>query len=144
MATTTPVAGESPKGEPAPRSGGLGAGAVASPTAGEAPTVKLVVEAPCCNSVRTCRDTNKYVINVAEKSIIAEIPAVRCYRGVERIYEIEIEKGKLSGVVVVEHYVSNRGVHRLYFEYPKEVPAKVVEIVRELLGLTEVRKIVVR
>jgi len=44
VATTTPVAGESPKGEPAPSERGLGAGAVASPTAGGAPTVRWVSE----------------------------------------------------------------------------------------------------
>ena len=38
MAAGTPGVGESPSVVPAPRSGGLGAGAVGSPTAGGAPT----------------------------------------------------------------------------------------------------------
>jgi len=78
------------------------------------------------------------------REIITEIEAVRCYRGVERLYEIEVDEEKMSDVVIVEHYVSNRGVHRLYFEHLKEPPADVINIVKEILGLTEVRKIVVR
>ena len=103
--------------------------------------MKLIVKAPCCYSRRTCMDTNKYVINAAEKAIIAEIPAVRCYRGVESVYEIEVEKEKIGSIVVLEHYVSNRGVHRLHFEYPKEPTEEMIEVVKELLGLREVRKL---
>jgi len=106
--------------------------------------VKLTIKAPCCSSVRTCRDTVKYVIDVEKREVIKEIPAVRCYRGVERIYEIEIAEEKASKIVVIEHYVSNRGVHYLYFEYPREPPVDVVSIVKEVLGLREVRKVVVR
>ena len=115
-----------------------------SPTAGEAPTVKLVVRAPCCSSARECRFRTKYVINVAEKAIIAEIPVVRCYRGVERLYEIEIEKEKVSSIAIVEHYISNRGVNYITFEYPREPTEEVVDAVKELLGLREVRKLVIR
>ena len=42
MAAATPGVGESPESKPSPRSGGLGEGAVASPTAGEAPTVRWI------------------------------------------------------------------------------------------------------
>ena len=106
--------------------------------------MRLLVKAPCCSSVRTCRDTVKYVIDTKTKEVIAEIPAVRCYRGLQKIYEIEVAEEKMNDIVVVKHYVSNRGVHRLYFEHLKEPPADVINIVKEILGLTEVRKIVVR
>jgi len=104
----------------------------------------LVVRAPCCYSRRTCWDTKKYVINIAERSIIAEIEAVRCARGIERLYEIEVAEEKASSVVVVEHYVSNRGVNYLYFEYPKEPSPEIVDAVKEILGLKEMRKIIVK
>ena len=123
-----------------------------SPTAGEAPTeiqmngetMRLLVEAPCCGSRRQCLDTNKYIIDVSEKRIIETIPAVRCNRGLQRIYEVEIAKEKANSVVIVEHYISNRGVNYLYFEIPRTPTPEIMSIVREILGLTEVRKIVVR
>jgi len=106
--------------------------------------MRLVVKAPCCYSVRTCWDTRKYVVDVETKEVIEEIPAVRCNRGVERVYEIEVAEEKASNVVVVEHYVSNRGVNYLYFEYPKEPSPEIVDAVKEILGLKEVRKIIVK
>ena len=104
----------------------------------------MVVKAPCCYSRRTCWDTWKYVIDVETKEVIEKIPAVRCKRGVERFYEIEVTEEKASSVVVVEHYISNRGVHRLYFEYPETPTPDIIDIVREILGLKEVRKLVVK
>jgi len=93
--------------------------------------------------VRTCRDTVKYVVDIERKKVIAEIEAVRCYRGIERYYEVEVEEKK-DTIVVVEHYVSNRNVHYLRFEYPKEPSSEVLRIVKEILGLIETVKLVVR
>ena len=106
--------------------------------------VKLVVRAPCCSSRRTCLDTNKYVINIAERNIIAEIPATRCYRGIEQLYEIEIAEEKVNDIAIVEHYISNRGVHYLTIEYPETPTPDIVDTVKEVLGLREMRKIIVK
>jgi len=103
--------------------------------------MKLIAKAPCCYSRRTCWDTKKYVIDLKAREIITEIEAVRCYRGVERLYEIEVDEEKMSDVVIVEHYVSNRGVNYLRFEIPRTPTPEIVDAVKELLGLREVRKL---
>jgi len=104
--------------------------------------MKLLVRAPCCTSRRTCMDTAKYIIDLGKKEIIEVIPAVRCHRGLEKVYEIEVEA--TDSIAIVEHYTSNRGVNYLYFEYPKEPSPEIVDAVKEILGLKEMRKIIVK
>ena len=108
--------------------------------------MRLLVRAPCCTSRRTCMDTAKYIIDLGKKEIIEVIPAVRCRRGLEKVYEIEIAEENVNDIAVVEHYVSNRGVHYLTIEYP-ETPTPtpdIVDTVKEVLGLREMRKIIVK
>jgi len=106
--------------------------------------MKLTVRAPCCFSRRSCFDTAKYVVDVEKREVITEIPAIRCYRGVERYYEVEIAEEKKDSIVVVEHYVSNRNVHYLRFEHPKQPSPEILSAVKETLGLIEAIKLVVR
>jgi hypothetical protein len=98
-------------------------------------------EAPCCNSIRTCRDTAHYVISVSKQKILKRINAVRCYRG----YSVKYKFYPSSDVVLVYHYVSNRGVNYLRILWkPENVSeAHAVEVARRALGLTREVKLVV-
>jgi len=101
--------------------------------------VKITVKAPCCSSIRECRVRTKYVISLEDGEILRSIDAVRCYRGEEEKYVIETTKP----IAVIEHYVSNRGVHYLDVEYSDWDKEKTLALVRRVLGLEMAEKIVV-
>ena len=98
-------------------------------------------EAPCCNSVRTCRDTAHYVISLKSRRILKRIDAVRCYRGYSVKYRLYVN----SDVIVVFHYVSNRGVNYLRALWKPEGvdESRAVEVARRALGLLREVKLIV-
>ena len=96
---------------------------------------KLLVDAPCCDSARTCGVTKVYVIEIGNKpKILYTINAVRCNRGIRRRYSI-----KLGNIVVAYYYVSNRGNHYITVLWkPENIDDKTAEqMVRKVLGLEE-------
>ena len=71
----------------------------------------LEVEAPCCASIRECSVRYIAVIGIRDKNhprILRTISSVRCHRGYEKKVKIYLS----NDIIVVSHYVSNRG--RLY------------------------------
>jgi hypothetical protein len=99
----------------------------------------VTVKAPCCSSIRECHVRTKYVISLEDGEVVRTIEAVRCYRGEEKKYFIEVSRP----IAVVEHYVSNRGVHYITVEYSDWDKERTLEVVRHALGLETEEKIVV-
>ena len=60
-------------------------------------------EAPCCFSIRTCRDTAHYIILVKPPRILKIIEPVRCERGIRKKYKFYPSEN----VVLVSYYRSN-------------------------------------
>jgi len=98
-------------------------------------------EAPCCYSIRTCKDTAHYIISLTSKRILKTIPAVRCSRGIVKRYKFYPD----NTVALIEHYVSTRGVHHIRILWKPESKSReeVIEIARKALGLHHDQKIVV-
>jgi len=99
---------------------------------------KRIVEAPCCWSKRECRVRTKYVVSLEDGEILQTIPAMRCYRGVKKAYIVSVTEP----IAIIEHYISNRGVHYIYIEYSNWEGKKALEVVRRVLGLESVEKII--
>jgi len=96
---------------------------------------KLIIDAPCCNSVRTCNATKIYIVEASEKpKILYVISAVRCNRGIRKRYSI-----KLDNIIVAHYYVSSRGNQYITILWkPGHVDDQRAEqMVRRVLGLEE-------
>jgi hypothetical protein len=98
-------------------------------------------EAPCCHSVRTCYDTSHYIISLRTAKVLRRIPAVRCYKGLTRKYKF-YPSGE---VILVYHYVSNRGVNYIKILWkPENIDVnKAVDAARKALNLDIASKIVI-
>jgi hypothetical protein len=65
------------------------------------------IKVPCCDSVRSCKQTAIYIQDVVSGEIIDRIEAIRCYRlGYTPEITIEFDPEK---TLVYYLYVSNRG-----------------------------------
>jgi hypothetical protein len=78
---------------------------------------------------------------LSRQKILKRIDAVRCYRGYSRRYRLYVN----SDIIVVEHYVSNRGVNYLRVLWkPEDVDeGKAIEVARRALGLLREVKLIV-
>ena len=96
-------------------------------------TNSLVFEAPCCSSIRECNVKAHYVISVLNAKILRVIRAVRCYRG----YTVKYKFYPSDDVILVHHYVSNRGVNyiNLLWKPPNLSEDEALLIARKALGL---------
>ncbi len=71
----------------------------------------LEIEAPCCASIRECSVRYLAIIGIRNREkprVLRIINAVRCHRGYEKKVKVYLS----NDIVVVSHYMSNRG--RLY------------------------------
>jgi hypothetical protein len=102
----------------------------------------LRFQAPCCGSIRECRVRADYIISLSKAEVLRRIDATRCFRGIVEYYEVE----PTPDIVVVEHYVSNRGVNYIHVIYKPESLKEdsVLKIVRRALGLEITEKIVLK
>jgi hypothetical protein len=98
--------------------------------------------APCCHSIRSCSATADHIISLRTKKILRTIRAVRCGRGIVKKYKFYPS----NDVVLVSHYISNRGVHHIKVLWkPQNVTTEeVLSVVRRALHLEEVVKIIVK
>jgi hypothetical protein len=99
-------------------------------------------QAPCCSSVRECRFRAHYIIDVKKAEILRKIEATRCYRGIVEYYVLE----PTPDIIVVEHYVSNRGVNYIHILYKPQTLTEddVLKIARRALGLEIEEKIILK
>jgi hypothetical protein len=68
----------------------------------------LEIEAPCCWSVRSCNSYELLIIGIrGNPRILRRIGAVRCSRGYKKKIKVYLSKD----IIVVRHYISNRGKH---------------------------------
>jgi len=68
----------------------------------------LVLDAPCCASVRECNIKYIAIIGIRNKDdprVLRTINAVRCHRGYRKKAKIYLS----DDIIIVHHYVSNRG-----------------------------------
>ena len=102
----------------------------------------MKIQKPCCGSVRECRARKHYIIDLNKEQVLAEIEAVRCYRGIIEYYEVDVSQD----IAIIEHYVSNRGVHYVIPIYkPESINENVfMSKVRRALGLEVTEKIVLK
>jgi hypothetical protein len=97
----------------------------------------LIFEAPCCASVRECSVRKVYVVGIrnGKPKILRAIDAVRCSRGITK----KIKFYPSNDVVLVEHYVSNRGNHYIKILWkPEGITEEQAKASASLaLGITE-------
>jgi len=67
----------------------------------------IQIKMPCCNSIRSCKMTAIYILDVLDGKIVNEIKALRCYK-LGYTPEITIEFNPHKHIVYYL-YVSNRG-----------------------------------
>jgi len=86
-----------------------------------------------------CTALALYVISIPKRKVLRRISAVRCYRG-------EAKKVKFypsESVILVKHYVSNRGVNYITILWKPE-PVDIdsaISIAKSALGLLEEEEI---
>jgi hypothetical protein len=83
-----------------------------------------------------------YVISLRTHKILRTIEAVRCGRGIVKKYKFYPS----NDVVLISHYISNRGVHHISILWkPQNITVEeVMRAVRRALRLEETVKLVVR
>ena len=77
----------------------------------------LEIESPCCASVRECWVRYKIVYSISQRKILQTINAVRCYRGYQKRYILELTDIEKDDMIIAEIYRSNRGRRYIYIEY---------------------------
>jgi hypothetical protein len=82
-----------------------------------------------------------YIISL-DADILRRIDATRCHRGYVKYYEVEPR----PDIILIEHYVSNRGVNYIHILYKPESISEedALRIARRALGLEEHEKIVLK
>jgi len=96
----------------------------------------ILVEAPCCASIRECNVRALYVIGTRGRGrILRTINAVRCYRG-------ESKKVKIypsNDIIVVEYYVTTRGNPKITVVWKPENMSMedALRVAKRVLGVEE-------
>jgi hypothetical protein len=95
----------------------------------------VTIQAPCCWSKRTCRETYKIVYDIVWRRVVKVITAVRCYRGEK--YTVDLILDSPNKYIVAEIYWSTRGNVRVNIEYCPQVMTtnECREIILKHLGL---------
>jgi hypothetical protein len=95
----------------------------------------VTIQAPCCWSIRTCRETYKIVYDVIWRREVKIIPAVRCYRGEKQTVNLILDSP--NKYIIAEVSWSTRGNVRVNIEYCPQTmtTSECREIILKHLGL---------
>jgi hypothetical protein len=95
----------------------------------------VTIQAPCCNSVRTCRERYKIVYDIVWRRVIKVITAVRCYRGEKQTVNLILDSP--NKYIIAEVSWSTRGNVRVNIEYCPQIMSvdECKEVILKHLGL---------
>jgi 6-phosphogluconolactonase (cycloisomerase 2 family) len=96
----------------------------------------MQIKIPCCDSIRSCKQTAIYIHDTTNNEIVNKIEAIRCYKlGYTPEISIEFDPHKH---IVYYLYISNRGNAQItiYHIPPNINQKKAREIIFKTHGLT--------